>query len=280
MRRLLIVQLGSCLAVLAFAGVAQAETRTVGADFSTPVKFAANCAGTGGCGMVLVAVTSPSVGAVSPITGTVVRWRVEGTTATPGYALDVLRKNAGGTYTVTAATAPVTPLGTNPIETFSANLPIQAGEYVALNVPEGGGISLLDAPSTEAFFEPSLSLGETRAPGVEELPFAEGYNADIESAAPPASTPTLTPAPTPTPMPTPTPTPTVAPPAPVTQCVVPKLNGKKLKAAKKFVRAADCKVGLVSTKKGVRSATGKVVRQSPKGGEVIAAHSAVSLKLG
>jgi hypothetical protein len=70
----------------------------------------------------------------------------------------VLRKNAVGTYTVTAATASVTPLGTNPIETFSANLPIQAGEYVGLNVPEGGGISLLETPSTEAFFEPSLSL--------------------------------------------------------------------------------------------------------------------------
>jgi beta-lactam-binding protein with PASTA domain len=78
----------------------------------------------------------------------------------------------------------------------------------------------------------------------------------------------------------PTPTPTVAPPAPVAHCVVPKLNGRKLKAAKKIVRAADCKVGLVSTKKGVRSATGKVVRQSPKAGEAIAAHSAVSLKLG
>jgi hypothetical protein len=252
--------------------VAQAETRTVGADFSTPVKSPANCAGTGGCGIVLVAAASPSVGAASPITGTVARWRVEGTTATPGYALDVLRKDAGGTYTVTAATAPVSPLGTNPIETFSADLPIQAGEYVALNVPAGGGISLLDAPSTEAFFEPSLSLGETRTPGVEELPFAEGYNADIESAAPPA--PTLTPTPTPTP------TPIVAPPAPVAHCVVPKLNGRKLKAAKKIVRAADCKVGLVSTKKGVRSATGKVVRQSPKAGEAIAAHSAVSLKLG
>jgi beta-lactam-binding protein with PASTA domain len=62
--------------------------------------------------------------------------------------------------------------------------------------------------------------------------------------------------------------------------VVPKLNGKKLKAAKKLVRAADCKVGLVATKKGVKSATGKVVRQSPNAGRVIPPHSAVSLKLG
>jgi beta-lactam-binding protein with PASTA domain len=72
----------------------------------------------------------------------------------------------------------------------------------------------------------------------------------------------------------------VALPAPVAHCVVPKLNGKKLKVAKRIVRAADCKVGLVSTKKGVRSATGKVVRQSPSAGRVIPAHSAISLKLG
>lgn len=79
------------------------------------------------------------------------------------------------------------------------------------------------------------------------------------------------------------PAPVVGPPAPApveAHCVLPRLNGKKLKAAKKIVRAADCKIGLVSTKKGVTSATGKVVRQSPKAGKVIAAHSAVSVKLG
>jgi beta-lactam-binding protein with PASTA domain len=69
------------------------------------------------------------------------------------------------------------------------------------------------------------------------------------------------------------------PPPPIT-CKVPKVVKKTLKAAKKAIRKAHCKVGLVSTKQGVKAATGKVVRQSPKAGKVIAAHSAVSLKLG
>jgi hypothetical protein len=79
---------------------------------------------------------------------------------------------------------------------------------------------------------------------------------------------------------TPAPTPAPAPVAPVPTCKVPKLMGKKLKAAKKAIRAADCKVGTVTKKKGVTAKTGKVVRQSPKVGTSKAAGSKVSFKLG
>jgi hypothetical protein len=84
--------------------------------------------------------------------------------------------------------------------------------------------------------------------------------------------------------------PAIAPPAPApivipapvveAHCVVPKLQGKKLKAAKKKIRAADCKVGLVSKKEGVKATTGKVVKQSPKPGKVLPAKTGVSVKLG
>jgi len=64
------------------------------------------------------------------------------------------------------------------------------------------------------------------------------------------------------------------------RCVVPKLKGRKPKAAKKAVRAADCKVGHVGKKKGVRARMGKVVGQRPKPGSVREAGSPVALKLG
>jgi beta-lactam-binding protein with PASTA domain len=67
---------------------------------------------------------------------------------------------------------------------------------------------------------------------------------------------------------------------PVRQCVVPKLKGKKLTAAKKKIHAAACKLGHVAKKKGVTPKTGKVVKQSPKVGSIKPAGAKVSLKLG
>jgi hypothetical protein len=63
-------------------------------------------------------------------------------------------------------------------------------------------------------------------------------------------------------------------------CVVPNVTGKKLKAAKKKIRAAHCKVGHVGKKKGVTVKSGKVVKQSPKRGKVLRAGSKVNVKLG
>lgn len=85
--------------------------------------------------------------------------------------------------------------------------------------------------------------------------------------APPVTTTGATPA-----------SPTVTPVTP--SCTVPKLTGKKLKAAKKKIRAAHCKVGHVGKKKGVTAKTGKVVKQSPKPGTVRGAGSKVAIRLG
>ncbi len=67
---------------------------------------------------MLLTTDAPSVEIASPVDGTVVRWRVKGSSATPGYSLNVLRKNGDGTYTVTASTGSVTPAG-NEIETLA-----------------------------------------------------------------------------------------------------------------------------------------------------------------
>jgi beta-lactam-binding protein with PASTA domain len=62
-------------------------------------------------------------------------------------------------------------------------------------------------------------------------------------------------------------------------CVVPKLRGKELKAARKRIKAADCKLGKV-TRKGTVGRGAKVVKQTPKAGTVRAAGSKVDVVLG
>jgi hypothetical protein len=70
------------------------------------------------------------------------------------------------------------------------------------------------------------------------------------------------------------------PPLASPRCVVPKLKGKKLKAARRAIRAADCKVGHVGREKRVKTRTGKVVKQTPRPGAVDPAGSKVAVRLG
>lgn len=60
-------------------------------------------------------------------------------------------------------------------------------------------------------------------------------------------------------------------------CVVPRLKGKKLKAAKRALNRADCKVGKVTRRKGK---PGKVLKQSAKPGKVLASGAKVNLTVG
>jgi hypothetical protein len=63
-------------------------------------------------------------------------------------------------------------------------------------------------------------------------------------------------------------------------CAVPKLRGRKLKAAKRIIRNEGCLVGKVRKRKGVMAKTGKVVRQRPKPGQVLPPGTKVNVKLG
>lgn len=62
-------------------------------------------------------------------------------------------------------------------------------------------------------------------------------------------------------------------------CTVPKLKGKKLKASKKKARKAGCKIGKVTKRKGSSAKTGKVVKQNPKPGKVLAPGTKIKLTL-
>jgi hypothetical protein len=61
-------------------------------------------------------------------------------------------------------------------------------------------------------------------------------------------------------------------------CEVPKLSGKRLKAAKRSLRRADCRLGLVKHRR--HKPTKKVTKQNPKPGQLLAPGSKVNIILG
>jgi hypothetical protein len=66
-------------------------------------------------------------------------------------------------------------------------------------------------------------------------------------------------------------------PAPPARCVVPKIIGRSLKAARRALRAGDCTLGIVW---GKRSKSARIVRQKPKLGTSFAPGTEVGVKLG
>jgi hypothetical protein len=71
-----------------------------------------------------------------------------------------------------------------------------------------------------------------------------------------------------------------ASPPPPTQCVVPRLRGKKLGAAKIALRKAHCRVGKVTHVKSTRRHRNRVISQSPRPGAHLRSGSKVALKVG
>lgn len=63
-------------------------------------------------------------------------------------------------------------------------------------------------------------------------------------------------------------------------CKVPGLGGKKLKAAKKTLRNKGCKPGKVKKTNGVTANDGKVTKQNPKAGKLLAPGAKVNITLG
>jgi hypothetical protein len=63
-------------------------------------------------------------------------------------------------------------------------------------------------------------------------------------------------------------------------CVVPKVTGKTLAAARKAISQAHCAVGRVGTKASTKSAKGKVLSQAPAKNRVLAKGAKVNLTVG
>jgi hypothetical protein len=274
---------------------------------------------------------APGAKLTSPVTGTIVRWRLSGAVGGP-FKLRLLTPLGGQNFLGGGASAPVTPLGAG-TETFPTNLPIKAGQLLAVdNANASDQLGAVASPSSSySYYLPPLAEGASDTATGPNSGAEFTYNADvlppptftalspntgsikggtsvlisgtnlievsavrfgavpaasfvvqsenlISAVAPAGSAPgpvdvtITTPAGT-TPV-------TAADQFAYTACVVPKLTGKKLKGAKKRIRKAGCKVGIVKKLGGATAKTGVVVKQSPKAGKVLAPGTKVNVKLG
>jgi IPT/TIG domain/PASTA domain len=71
----------------------------------------------------------------SPVSGAIVRWRMQDASGGP-FFLRVLRPNGSGAYTAVGTSNPATPSGTG-LQTFTANLPIHAGDLIGVDPTNG-----------------------------------------------------------------------------------------------------------------------------------------------
>ena len=88
------------------------------------------------------------------------------------------------------------------------------------------------------------------------------------------------PPPPPPPVPPPPPAPPPPPPPPARQCVVPRVVGKKLAAAKARIRSSHCAVGKITRKHTAKAKRGKVIAQSPRPGRHLRNLAKIKLTVG
>ncbi len=214
----------------------------------------------------------PGANVASPVDGTIVRWHV--LDASGGeFELRVLRPAAGGGYTAVGSSAFELPAG-EALQTFTSDLPVQAGDLIGLdNSSTAAKIGEAENPGSRvSLWRPPLAEGATTGTPV-KLPLEAAFNAEVET------TPTVEPPPSAAPAAPASAAPPTAAPATEAQCVVPKLKGKKLKRARKKLRASGCRLGKVRKEDGATARTGKVVRQGARSGTVLAAGSKVTVAL-
>jgi hypothetical protein len=267
----------------------------------------------------------------SPVSGAIVRWRVQGAVGGPFY-LRVLRPNGKGAYEAVGKSAPATPSGPG-LQTFETNLKIQAGDLIGIDPTSENdeiGVKAESGASYAAIF-PTPFEGTVNAPSktysgeeielsAEVQPQPEvlsitpafgsvtggtvltitGKNFSGASSVSFGGTPaasftvdsdteiTVT-------------TPRSTRPGKVDvivttfagenvntrfddylyrACVVPAIKNKPLKRAKTLLRQRGCKLGHVKKVEAPAKKEGKVLKQNPRPGKVLAPGARVRIQLG
>lgn len=123
-----LVTVVAALAMALSAGSAQASTVTVGSVLpieytSTPFEQVKT--------MFNTAIPERGANLTSPVSGAIVRWRIQGAKGGPFY-LRVLHPNGGGAYSSAGTSGGVTPAGTG-VQVFNANIPIKAGDQLGID---------------------------------------------------------------------------------------------------------------------------------------------------
>src|SRR4051794_35921890 len=137
--------------------------------------------GTYACSRVQTAVGGVSTAA--PVDGVVVRWRLQAPRAGT-YRARVLEPDGSGSYVVARSSDPVTIGSDTALWTFTTQLPIKAGGYVAMAAPQTAPQTTQVTPPAGSAFKTigDLADGETTSLGG-SLSGVIGYDADIEPDA-------------------------------------------------------------------------------------------------
>ncbi len=245
LRCVLVVSL-ACMPLVG-AGSAQATTATLGSPLTasdlTKVTF-------GSVGTFTQTVL-PGSTTVSPVTGTIVNWKVLGAQSGP-LKLQVVHNFGGGLFTGagTTSSGPISGTGAS-VLTFTSHLRINAGELIGV-IPTAGSDTIAITPSgppgiNYAFFNPALTDG-----GVGHTPSGtQARELGLQA--------------------------TVA-----TDCHVPNLKGQKLGPAQTAVTKAGCTNGTATKPKGkkARKKAKFVVGQSPSAGSTVEGLTPVDVTLG
>jgi len=178
-----------CLAALLVPGGAAAQPITVGSELVAPQTLFQSFSGD----QVTVAnpqPVGPFVRPLSPVDGTVVRWRLAPQAGIPTaqeYRLTVLRPDGSGGYSAIATSDPET-ASTSVIGTFTTALPIKEGDLVGLDVQAGPlepetKLAVASIPgATQFYWDPFLAVGSlaTAPKPIGALEFE--FNAEVQPA--------------------------------------------------------------------------------------------------
>jgi hypothetical protein len=315
---------------MAFAASAQASVISVGSVL--PEKFESTKFERV---QTLFNTALPEAGATlsSPVTGAVVRWRIQGAEGGPFY-LRILRPNGKGAYEAAGKSSPEGPTNTG-LQTFQTNLKIQAGDLIGIDPTNGetdkigiaevsgaGYASIFPTPFEGSVVAPSGTVGGKEIELAAEIqpqpevtlvspPFGPvgggtvvtitGKNfsqtSEVKFGSTPAAAFTVD---SDTEITATTPlalrpgkvdvaVTTFAGTNPNTQyddfvytaCVVPKIKNRTLKVAKSMLRRAGCKLGHVKKVNAPKpKKIGKVLKQTPNPGKVLAPGARVRIQLG
>jgi len=117
-----------CALALAMTSTAGASVISIGSVLPkepTPTKFERVQT------LFNTALPQSGVNLASPVSGAVVRWRIQGAKGGP-FRLRILHPNGKGAYEAAGTSLPVTPAGLG-LETFATNLKIQAGDLIGID---------------------------------------------------------------------------------------------------------------------------------------------------
>jgi IPT/TIG domain/PASTA domain len=166
------------VAALGFCSSAGAALVTVGPDLSGTYT---NSSCGAECTLVNSNLTQAGAQMTSPVGGLVVRWHVlDGETAGT-YRLRTASPLGVGTYLFGASSAPVGSVPTTGVQTFTATMPIAAGQTIGIDMSQTASIGI--GPGLGGYYEwRPAPLEETSPANVGGGTTAIGFNAEVQPA--------------------------------------------------------------------------------------------------